>query len=74
MEWSSDDEDVPPFASLRLSGSTASPCFLVQDSQPSPKKPIPGSFAPGFLNGLSQVNGKFIAHSEVHLFTGCPAK
>ena len=55
MEWSSDDEDIPPVASLRLSGSTASPCFLVQDSQPSPKKQIAGSFAGGFLHGLSQV-------------------
>ena len=55
MEWSSDDEDVPPVVSLRLSGSTASPCFLVQDSQPSPKKQIAGPIAGGFLTGLSQV-------------------
>ena len=52
MEWSSDDEDIPPAASLQFSGSVASPCFLVQNSQPSPKKQIPGSL----LSGLSQVS------------------
>ena len=57
MDWSSDeDEDVLPVASLRLSGSAASPCFLVHDSQPSPVKRLPpAASGAGFLNGLSQV-------------------
>jgi hypothetical protein len=51
MDVSSDEEEIPPTPSLRFEGTAASACFLVQNSQNSPQKSLPG----GFLYGLSQV-------------------